>query len=187
MNRKLELVKRKKARESAQADLTKEQIDSNLKLKDSIDGLYELLNGQEQYDFDKLHDELLQIDKRLDLAPLFKSLEKSIKEVTSHKTRSNKTKIDGFSELLNAVKSLKDNPPIVNVKPNVVMEYRASDVDSGNPSYFGFLHPSGKWYVMRQGGTTNTAFRYANGAENYRSAWDKRTTLDYDLYNEIEL
>lgn len=186
MNRKIELVKRKRATQAAQAKLAQEQLDSNLELKTAINGLTELLESKDDYDFDKLHDQLLRIDKRLDIAPLFKSLEKSIKTTTQS---SYKTKIDGFSELLRAVKSLKDNPPIVNVttKADVSQEYKASDADIGSPSFFGFLHPTGKWYIMRQSGTTFTTFRYTSGTKDYRGAWDKRINLSYGLYSEVSL
>lgn len=188
MNRKIELVKRKRASQAAQAKLAQEQLDSNLKLKTALDTLTELLESKDDYDFDKLHDQLRQIDKRLDLAPLFSSLEKSLKD-TTQLSLLHKTNTKGFSELLRAVKSLKDNPPVVKVttKADVSQEYKASDADIGSPSFFGFLHPTGKWYIMRQSGTTFTTFRYTSGTKDYRGAWDKRINLSYGLYSEVSL
>lgn len=108
MNRKIELAKQKRTQKAQEQALVDKQIQSQERLTKAVDGLYELLNGQEQYDFDKLHTQLVEIDKRLDLAPHFKSLEKSI--TTSHKPYDNKTKIEGFSELLRAVKTNKPIP-----------------------------------------------------------------------------
>lgn len=109
MNRKLELAKKKKAQkqseELSKRELVEKQIVTLENTQKAVDSLYELLNGQEQYDFDKLHDQLVEIDKRLDLAPIFKSLEKSIKSISHNPT--DKTKIEGFSELLKAVKANK--------------------------------------------------------------------------------
>lgn len=105
MNRKIEQLKKKREIKASEQALTEKQLIAQERLTKAVDGLYELLNGQEQYDFDKLHKQLVEIDKRLDLAPLFTSLEKSIKDA-SHKPDS-KTKIDGFSELLRAVKANK--------------------------------------------------------------------------------
>jgi hypothetical protein len=108
MNRKIEIAKQKRTQKAQEQALVDKQIQSQERLTKAVDGLYELLNGQEQYDFDKLHTQLVEIDKRLDLAPHFKSLEKSI--TTSHKPYDNKTKIEGFSELLRAVKTNKPIP-----------------------------------------------------------------------------
>lgn len=189
MNRKIELVKRKRASQAAQAKLAQEQLDSNLKLKTALDGLTELLESKDDYDFDKLHDQLRQIDKRLDLAPLFSSLEKSLKD-TTQLSLLHKTNTKGFSELLRAVKSLKDNPPVVKIttKADISQEYKASDADITTiPSYFGFIHPTGKWYIMRQSGANLTMFRYVSGTTGYRKAWDSRTSLEYSLYSEVRL
>lgn len=182
MNRKIEIAKKRRADRSQERELAKKQVKSQKELKQSIDGLYTLLNGQEEYDFDKLHRQLIEIDKRLDLAPYFKSLERSLK--TPSHTTTQKTKIDGFSELLRAV---KNNKTIIK-SDNVIDEYRPCDqsYESGQ-NFFGFMHPTGKWYILRQSGSNGNTLRYANGSKGYVGAWTKRASLDYKYPNEIKL
>lgn len=141
MNRKIEQVKKKRTQKAQEEALIEKQIQGQDRLKDAVDSLNELLNGQEQYDFDKLHNQLVEIDKRLDLAPHFKSLEESIKS-TSHKVTP-KTKIEGFSELLRAVKTNKPLPTKVDLskleKAIVDIQQRIEDnskpIDQAPESY----------------------------------------------------
>lgn len=182
MNRKIEQVKKKREIKASEQALAKEQLQAQERLTKAVDGLYELLNGQEQYDFDKLHKQLVEIDKRLDLAPLFKSLEKSI--TTSRKPADNKTKIQGFSELHETIKKIKTTVLV----GNVADEYRPSDASyEAGQNFFGFLHPTGKWYVMRQSGNGGGIFRYANGPNKYVDAWGGRMGLDYKRYDQVKL
>lgn len=106
MNRKLELTKKKRLlaeqKRKEQQDATK----ANKELTNAIDRLYELINGQESYDFTKLEKQLEQIDKSLDLSKHFKNLERSIENNSPHKSTL-KTKITDFSKLLDAVKKNK--------------------------------------------------------------------------------
>lgn len=114
MNRKIEAVKKKRADKILEREAVEKQLKQQTKLTESIDNLNELLNGQEKFDYEKLHKQLLTIDQRLDLAPYFKSLEKSLKTQSPPHTTS-KTKIDGFSKLLRAVK-LRLDTQIANIE-----------------------------------------------------------------------
>jgi hypothetical protein len=184
MNRKIEIVKKKRESKASEQALANKQLEVQERLTKAIKGLSVLLESQEQYDYDKLHTKLTEIDERLDLAPLFESLEKSVKD--SRYIPADKTKIEGFSELLETVKNIKQET-IVKVG-NIADEYRPSDAsyESGE-NFFGFLHPTGKWYVMRQSGGGGGIFRYANGGSKYTSSWTSRASLDYKHYNEITL
>ena len=141
MNRKLELAKKKKETAVKNEQLTSKEIEARSKLLEATENLYELINGQEQYDFDKLHKQLVEIDKRLDLAPYFKSLEDTLKLLTPP-TKNPKTKIEGFSELLKAVNSNKPIPTkidlssleksIVNIEQYIREQSKPSDQGAEN-------------------------------------------------------
>ena len=141
MNRKLELAKKKKETAVKNEQLTSKEIEARSKLLEATENLYELINGQEQYDFDKLHKQLVEIDKRLDLAPYFKSLENTLKLLTPP-TKNPKTKIEGFSELLKAVNSNKPIPTkidlssleksIVNIEQYIREQSKPSDQGAEN-------------------------------------------------------
>ena len=141
MNRKLELAKKKKETAVKNEQLTSKEIEARSKLLEATENLYELINGQEQYDFDKLHKQLVEIDKRLDLAPYFKSLEDTLKLLTPP-TKNPKTKIEGFSELLKAVNSNKPIPTkidlssleksIVNIERYIREQSESSDQGAEN-------------------------------------------------------
>lgn len=106
MNRKLELTKKKRLLAEQKRKERLDAIKANKELTNAIDRLYELINGQESYDFAKLEKQLEQIDKSLDLSKHFKNLERSIEKNSPHKSTL-KTKITDFSKLLDAVKKNK--------------------------------------------------------------------------------
>lgn len=177
--------KRRQERASDKA-LVEKDIKSRQELKQSIDGLSELLTEQEQLDLTPFVEQLKKIANQSELATVLKSLEKSLKDFSPHKSSFDKIKIDGFSGLLKAIKGIK---PQVHIKSmDVSAEYKASDAEviSGN-RYFGFLHPTGKWYILRQTGANGGIFRYASGAKNYVEAWSDKSKQKYKLYNEITL
>ena len=67
-----------------------------------------------------------------------------------------------------------------------IYDYQIADEDSATTTkYFGFLKPSGKWYILQQViGTTNT-YRYANGASAYATSWTGRAGLAYGYINTL--
>ena len=108
MNRKIELAKKKKEILARQQELTAKEIKARQSLLDATKKLYDLINGQEQYDFTKLEKQLEKIDKSLDLSKYFTNLERSIKQISPR--TDNKTKIQDFSKLLKAVSDNKQLP-----------------------------------------------------------------------------
>jgi len=108
MNRKIQSAKKKRAIQAEQKLLQDTNIEVSQKLIEATERLYELVNGKEEYDFNKLEKQLSLIDKHLDLSQYFTNLERSI-EKNSPLTRISKTKIQDFSKLLEAV---KENKPI---------------------------------------------------------------------------
>jgi len=61
--------------------------------------------------------------------------------------------------------------------------YKLSDmVSGGDPEYYGYLAPSGGWYIMRIAG--GNEFRYAKGAEDYGTNWTGKAGLTYGLYSD---
>ena len=64
--------------------------------------------------------------------------------------------------------------------------FRCADYDiSSDPSYFGFVNESGKFYIMKMDSTgVATSFQFSKDGASYAVAWGARTTLNYDyLYN----
>ena len=109
MNRKIELAKKKKEILATQQELTAKEIKARQSLLDATKKLYDLINGQEQYDFTKLEKQLEKIDKSLDLSKYFTNLERSIKDNSPH-AQVTKTKIQDFSKLLEAIAKNKPIP-----------------------------------------------------------------------------
>lgn len=109
MNRKIELAKKKKEILARQQELTAKEIKARQSLLDATKKLYDLINGQEQYDFTKLEKQLEKIDKSLDLSKYFTNLERSIKDNSPH-AQVTKTKIQDFSKLLEAIAKNKPIP-----------------------------------------------------------------------------
>lgn len=62
--------------------------------------------------------------------------------------------------------------------------YTISEIDdSGVPSYYGFIHKSGSWYIARE--EANGSYRYANGGSNFTSGWSGRVGLTYDYFDNV--
>lgn len=182
----IEKAKQRRHKRAVDKDLAERQISAQVELKQSVDTLSERLADYQAPDFALLEEQLKLVAKQPDLAPILKSLEKSLKEAAPHTKLTEKIKIHGFSGLLTAIKSIK--PQVIVESRDVSQEYKASDaaVDSGS-HYFGFLHPTGKWYLLRQSGANGGIFRYVNGVDDYEKAWASRAKLSYRLYSEIEL
>ena len=62
--------------------------------------------------------------------------------------------------------------------------YTISEIDdTGNTSYYGFVHKNGAWYITQE---TNTgAYRYAKGANSFATNWTGRTLLSYDYFDNV--
>ncbi len=64
--------------------------------------------------------------------------------------------------------------------PDAISDYRPHDQDSAGKiyKYFGFVAPSGGWYIMRQ---AKQEQRYTAGIGNYEDAWEKREKQSFGL------
>lgn len=169
-----------------------EQVEAIEDLSDRIQQLHDYFLEKEEYDFTELETLLKDIGHIKDISTYIKSLEEAIKINQNQISTNTKSLIlkqtDSFSKLLEVVKAI-DFKPSINVKANDVSgEYKASDAEPGSPtSYYGFLHPSGKWYIMRQSGNVNASFRYIAGDSQYQASWQKKSNLQYKLYSEVKL
>lgn len=165
--------------------LAKEQVASNRSLEKQIEALRQAIESQEPIDLTDITDKLTELSESLRLEPLFKSLEESIHATSLN--LSKKTNTPDFSKLLESIKQIKQ--PVVKVATkadNILDEYNPSDMEVGDvTSYYGFLHPTGKWYIMRQNGTASVNFRYATGVREYTTAWRNKENHTYSLFDEV--
>lgn len=62
--------------------------------------------------------------------------------------------------------------------------YEISQVDdSTTPSYYGFVHKTGSWYITKEDATG--AYRYAKGNIDFATGWTGRTSLTYDYFDAV--
>jgi len=67
--------------------------------------------------------------------------------------------------------------------PNPVQEYRISNEDSAEPSYFGFVNKYGAWYIMRSStSVSETFYSYSAGTTTYNTNWTNRSLLTYTTF-----
>jgi len=124
---------------------------------------------QLSYKIDELRDSIKSIrvnapeQKEIDLRPIVEEIKKVNIEVKAPEAK--------------IIKS--DNPYDL---------YKPADVKKGGgSSYYGYLAPDGRWFIMRVGGRINTSYRYASGKGNYVKAWEKKSSHDYKRYSEVKL
>src|SRR4051812_38876916 len=76
-----------------------------LKVQKNIEGLYELINSQEDYDFDKLFLQLKALEERLDFTDALKAIEKAVKDSRVEPPKPFKQiSVDNLGELVKATK-----------------------------------------------------------------------------------
>lgn len=170
------------------------QVNGISGVTESIEKLHELIESKEDYDFDQLKIELANLkaifEERLDLAPLTKSLDEFTTQLTSTQTSTTKQNKEDLSKLIKSIEdTIKGNQPIVNVKAyDIRAEYGAADFYiTGSTAYISYIHPTGKWYILKQTGTEEGTFRYAVGTKDYEKAWKNKTMQKYYQYNEVRL
>jgi len=62
--------------------------------------------------------------------------------------------------------------------------YEISEVDDGAiPSYYGFVHKTGAWYITKEDATGG--YRYAKGASAFSTSWTGRAGLSYDYFDNV--
>lgn len=86
-----------------------------------------------------------------------------------------------LSPLLTAIDSLKPEEPPQEIQ---LQEYRASDLkESGGMQYIGFVHPSGKWYIIENDIKKNR-MRYVFGRKAYATHFKSAASYEYKVMNE---
>ena len=62
--------------------------------------------------------------------------------------------------------------------------YQVSDLDDAAlPSYYGFVHKSGAWYILEE--TSSGTYRYAKGSSLYSTSWTGRAGLTYNYFDIV--
>ena len=62
--------------------------------------------------------------------------------------------------------------------------YTITEVDdSGNTSYYGFVHQNGAWYITKE--DSSGSYRYAKGASLFSTNWTGRALLSYDYFDNV--
>jgi len=62
--------------------------------------------------------------------------------------------------------------------------YEVSDLDDAAlPSYYGFVHKTGAWYIMEE--TSGGTYRYSKGTSLYSTGWTGRGGLEYGYFDDI--
>lgn len=82
-----------------------DQLKAIEQVKTAIDNLYEFMNEKEDYDYEKLHNQLKLLNDTLDLKPQLEELQKSVKD-----SKVETVTVKEFGELLKAVKENKPLP-----------------------------------------------------------------------------
>lgn len=60
--------------------------------------------------------------------------------------------------------------------------YTISEIDdASSPSYYGFIHKNGAWYIARE--DSAGAYRYAKGSSNFSTSWTGRAGLTYAYFD----
>ena len=66
---------------------------------------------------------------------------------------------------------------------NPVEEYRISNEDASEPSYYGFTNRNGGWYIMKAAEVSSeTFYSYAVGTTTYNTNWTNRALLTYTTF-----
>jgi hypothetical protein len=62
--------------------------------------------------------------------------------------------------------------------------YTITEVDdSTTPSYYGFVHKTGAWYITKEDSTGG--YRYAKGPSAFSTGWTGRAGLSYDYFDAV--
>lgn len=63
--------------------------------------------------------------------------------------------------------------------------YLHCDTDeTGATYYYGFMHPSGRWYIIAHVSGGSGSSRYTKGESAYTTAWTGRAALSYGYPNQ---
>lgn len=82
--------------------------------------------------------------------------------------------------------ALKDSSgtPIDPAEKQPTDGYTITEVDdTGNTSYYGFVHKTGAWYITKE--DIAGSYRYAKGTSAFATSWTERTLLSYDYFDNV--
>lgn len=114
-----------------------------------------------------------------------KALQEAVADLSNKITPEHKTIIQKADlppeliqviNLLTEVATAPDSP-----QPVLLSEYKPHDEEEGDIDYFGYLHQSGAWYIVRG---EDDRQRYCAGLEKYKEAWANKENLAYDYISE---
>lgn len=97
--------------------------------------------------------------------------------------------LGGTSEVIKQLQKIKIEPIIKSTaSPLDAYQIVNSDKPDAVNTYHGFVHETGKWYILWINGISETmAYKYAAGKDNYARSWQSRKTLSYKRFDEINL
>ena len=80
--------------------------------------------------------------------------------------------------------------PAIKGLQSVTTQYGITEIDDGDPAYYGFVNKDGAWYILQEDETTGDyAYRYASPTNNptlpdFTDAWDVHdSTLTYNYFD----
>ena len=86
-----------------------------------------------------------------------------------------------FTPVIKAIDAMKPGESSEDIQ---LQEYRASDIkDSGGMQYIGFVHPSGRWYIIENDVKKNK-MRYLFGQRAYATHFKNAASYEYKVMNE---
>lgn len=158
-------------------------------LQKKIDNLKNVVEQGVEIKDDKFVAELKSI------AELIAEMAKAYKGINANLNTDKLTKAIKSIELNTNVTIPKIDIPTPSVKVvtnDIYDEYKVSDtIDSdGSTIFHGFMNRTGKWFILRQSGDKNIAYRYATSGVNnmgYEEAIKSPNALRYQYYNEITI
>jgi hypothetical protein len=55
--------------------------------------------------------------------------------------------------------------------------------DNASPSYYGFTHKNGSWYIAKE--DSSGSYRYSKGISGFSTNWTNRAILSYDYFDTV--
>lgn len=87
-----------------------------------------------------------------------------------------------------AIKDTTDTKidPAIKGLQSLTIRYGVSEIDDGDPAYYGFVDKDGGWYILKEDETEGDfSYRYAKGDSDFSSNWSNRTGLFYQYFDQV--
>lgn len=139
--------------------------------------------------------ELINVNEVIDALELIQNFHrevKELKEAIKAMSLPDSLEVKGIDELKSFLERPAQIPNIENkiINTNLIDEYRAANGDEldDTNNYYGFVHATGKWYILWiNGGATSAAYKYSTGLGDYAKGWASRKKLAYSRFDEVQL